>query len=306
MRVSNITSPFERKIGMMETLKLHLDCGFDAIDMSFHEMRSAVYDEVTGEGLLREMRSYVESRGAVFNQAHAPFPGVRQVTADSKPEEIAEYNEKTPRLIEKCIRMCEVLGIPQIVIHPIAFVGATKEENLALNIEHYRPFVHVAKECGVRVLVENMWGHHRDMKGRIVENVCSNGHELALYADTFVDEFSAPDNVGVLVDLGHTGLVGLNADDMIREVGGERLYGIHLHDNDFLHDNHQMPFLSQMNFEEIIKALVDVRYQGDITFEVGGAYYGRFPKELYGAANRLMFEVGDYFRRRVLSGLEAK
>ena len=297
MRVSNISGIFEPKFGMMEALKMNLDAGFDAIDISFHAKECALLALDDPTPLIQEMRSYVESRGAVINQAHARFPGIRQ----GNTPDIAEYNERTPKEIIKSIRICEQLGIAQIVIHPIAFIGATKEENLARNIEHDRPFIHVAKECGVRVLVENMWGHHRDLPGRIVENVCSNGAELALYSDTLANVLDAKDNVGVLVDVGHTGLVGLRADDMIREVGGERLYGIHLHDNDFYTDEHQMPFLSKMNFEQIIQALIDVGYKGDITFEVGKFYRG-FPDELLGAANRMMFEVGDYFRRRILAG----
>lgn len=297
MRVSNLTSIFESNFGMLEAVKMNLDAGFDAIDISFYpkDCELLALDDPTA--LIKKMRSLAEDRGAVFNQAHARFPGIRF----GNTPDIAEYNERTPKEIIKSIRICEQLGVPQIVIHPIAFPGATKEENLARNVEHYRPFVKVAKECGVRVLVENMWGHHRDLPGRIVENVCSNGRELALYSDTIADVLDAKDNVGVLVDVGHTGLVGLRADDMIREVGGERLYGIHLHDNDFYSDDHQMPFVSKMNFEEIIKSLIDVNYKGDITFEVI-KFYQRFPSELLGAANRMMFEIGDYFRRRLLAG----
>ena len=282
MRVSTPLSCIYERIGMMEATKLLIDAGFDALDMPMYRADS----EINGENrvaLAKELRAYAESRGVIWNQAHALFPTIRQ---SGTPED-EEYNIRTPRMIEENIRMCEVLGVPQIVIHPIAFVGATKEEQLEKNIHYYRPFVHVAKECGVRVLVENMWGHHRDMKGRIVENVCSNGKELALYADTFAREFSAPDNVGVLVDVGHTGLVGLRADDMIREVGGERMFGMHLHDNDFFHDTHQLPFLCNMNFEEIIKALIDIKYKGDITFEAGIFFTG-FPDALLPAAARLM------------------
>ena len=296
MRVSTPLTCIYERLGMMEATKLLIDAGFDALDMPMFHRNS----EINGENrvaLAKELRAYAESRGVIFNQAHALFPTIRQ---SGTPED-EEYNQVIPRMIEENIRLCEVLGAPQIVIHPIAFVGATKEENLEGNIRYYRPFVHVAKECGVRVLVENMWGHHRDMKGRIVENVCSNGNELAFYADTFAREFSAPDNVGVLVDVGHTGLVGLRADDMIREVGGERMFGIHLHDNDFYKDSHQLPFLCNMNFEEIIKALIDINYKGDITFEAG-TFFSKFPIELLPATARLMFEVGDYFRKRIIGG----
>ena len=65
MRVSNITSIFEAKFGMMETLKMHLDAGFDAIDVSFHTKDSVLYALEDPTSLLKEMRSYVESRGAV-------------------------------------------------------------------------------------------------------------------------------------------------------------------------------------------------------------------------------------------------
>ncbi|MBR2611865.1 MAG: hypothetical protein IKC72_02235 [Clostridia bacterium] len=60
-----------------------------------------------------------------------------------------------------------------------------------------------------------------------------------------------------------------------------------------------------MNFEEIIKALIDVNYKGDITFEAG-TFFARFPSELLPAAARMMFEVGDYFRRRVTEGILEK
>lgn len=283
--------------GFLGVAEFLIDAGFDALDMSFFLKNTEIYGD-NRLALMRELRAYVESRGAVWNQAHALFPTIRQ---GGTPED-EEYNRTTPKMIEENIRMCEVLGVPQIVIHPIAFLGANKEENLAHNIEYYRPFVHVAKECGVRVLVENMWGYHRDLPGRIVENVCSNGKELAYYADTFAHEFSAPDNVGVLVDVGHAALVGLNPDDMIREVGGERLFGLHLHDVDFYRDNHTLPYLCNLNYEAILNALVDVRYKGDITFEAGNVFKN-FPSALLPEVARLMFRVGDYFRKTVLDGI---
>lgn len=297
MRVSTPLTRIENRVGFVGALNLALDAGFDAFDMPFFLKNSEIYGENRIE-LFRELRKIAEDRGAVWNQAHALFPIIRQT---GTPED-EEYNRTTPIQIEDNIRMCEILGIPQIVIHPIAFIGASKEENLARNIEYYRPFVHVAKECGVRVLVENMWGNHRDMKGRIVENVCSNGKELAFYSDTFAHEFSAPDNVGVLVDVGHAGLVGLNCDDMIRDVGGDRLYGVHIHDNDFYHDTHTLPYLGNMNFDEMVRALIDVRYKGDITFEAG-SFFNRFPKELLPTCARLMYEVGDHFRKAVTKGI---
>ena len=130
MRVSNVTSAFEPRFGMMEALKINIDAGFDAIDLSFHAKDCALYALEDPTDLIHEMRAYVESRGAVFNQAHVLFPTVRQGDA----QDVEEYNKKIPLQIIKSIRMCQQLGVAQIVIHPIAFIGATKEENLARNI----------------------------------------------------------------------------------------------------------------------------------------------------------------------------
>ena len=82
------------------------------------------------------------------------------------------------------------------------------------------------------------------------------------------------------------------------------MFGMHLHDNDFFHDTHQLPFLCNMNFEEIIKALIDINYKGDITFEAG-VFFNGFPNELLPACARMMYEVGDYFRRRVSEGIRS-
>jgi sugar phosphate isomerase/epimerase len=68
------------------------------------------------------------------------------------------------------------------------------------------------------------------------------------------------------LDVGHSSIAGREAQDCIR-VLGKRLGALHIHDNDYLDDTHTLPGLSEMNWEEITRALADIGYEGDFTLE---------------------------------------
>ena len=53
---------------------------------------------------------------------------------------------------------------------------------------------------------------------------------------------------------------------MIHALGG-RLGALHIHDNDKLHDSHQIPFSMNIDFAPIVKALKDIDYKGYFTLE---------------------------------------
>ena len=53
---------------------------------------------------------------------------------------------------------------------------------------------------------------------------------------------------------------------MIRALGN-RLQALHIHDNDLLHDSHQIPFTMDIDFASIVKALKAINYQGWFTLE---------------------------------------
>lgn len=59
---------------------------------------------------------------------------------------------------------------------------------------------------------------------------------------------------------------GDGAVNMIKTLG-HRLKALHIHDNDRWHDNHQIPFSMDIDFEAIVKALKEIRYTGYFTLE---------------------------------------
>ena len=140
--------------------------------------------------------------------------------------------------------------------------GFIKKENAQLVTGTFEKgkIPELLSEYGVKIACENMWcgdGKRKIKRGSIF----SNPHEHARFVDEMNSEFFV-----ACLDLGHTSLDGREPQDSIR-VLGNRLGALHVHDNDYLDDMHTLPGLSEMNWEEITKALAEVNYQGDFTLE---------------------------------------
>ena len=59
---------------------------------------------------------------------------------------------------------------------------------------------------------------------------------------------------------------GDGAYNMIKALG-PRLQALHIHDNDRLGDNHQIPFSMNIDFNEVAKGLREIDYKGYLTLE---------------------------------------
>ena len=64
---------------------------------------------------------------------------------------------------------------------------------------------------------------------------------------------------------------------MIRALGN-RLKALHVHDNDRIHDSHELPFTMQIDFDGMVEALRDIGYDGYMTLEAD-CYLKRYTDE---------------------------
>ena len=74
------------------------------------------------------------------------------------------------------------------------------------------------------------------------------------------------------LDIGHAEMFshyGASAEEMIRALGS-RIGALHVHDNDKWHDTHAVPGTMDIDFDAVIRALVDIGYDGDMTLEADG------------------------------------
>ena len=258
------------------------EAGFDALDFSMfdNEPNRWIYEDGF-ENRLKAILAVAKQCGVFFNQAHAPFPSC--VVGNE------EYNRRIRPMLLRSIEAAGLLGVKNIVIHPVVFPERKKERNL----EMYNELLPTAKRAGVKIALENMWGHDRRSE-TIVPNVCSVAEELADYADSL-----DPDWFTVCLDIGHVGLVHEYEAPFIRTLGAKRLTCVHIHDNDYIHDSHTCPFTGKLPWNEIAAAFAEIGYTGDITLEADNFLLKNLPLTLYPAGLRFMAAAGRELIRMI-------
>lgn len=262
MKLSTTTSVIFHTFGYEEGIEKLAEIGFDALDMSLYaEIYKERFEENVLEKTCETLAQTAKNCGIYFNQAHAPFPSYKFLKDEKERE---EYNAKIEKKLHASIKAAGILGAEQIVVHPIDVPD--KKIQKEFNIEFYNKLVPLCKEYNIKISLENMWGHSQVDGSRIVPNVCSYARDLADYYEAL-----DPKYFNVCLDLGHCGLVGEAAENAIRELGHDRLHALHVHDNDHKNDLHTFPYFGKMNWQEITKALADIDYTGDFTYEVCGS-----------------------------------
>lgn len=273
MIISTQTDNTAKKFSLTDTVRLISQAGFDALDFSMFDNEENKWLFSDGfEKKLDEAKKTADEYGVFFNQAHAPFPSMS--LTDEK------YNaEIRPKLI-RAIEAAGILGVKNIVVHPVCFPEDKKEKNLRL----YNELLPYAKAANVKIALENMWGRDK-RRGVISPNVCSVAEELADYYDSLDPEWFS-----ICLDIGHIGLVGEYEYDFIKALGGKRLTCLHVHDNDYVHDSHMAPFTMRLPWDDIAKALNEINYSGDLTLEADN-FLLNLPAELYPAGLKFLYET---------------
>lgn len=264
MKISTSIDNSAALVGEEKTLELLAKAGFDAWDFSMFEM--CKYD--WGKGMLlpnphplagdnylafaRKLKQIGLDNGMVCNQSHAPFP--------TSCAAIRAY-------YKRAIECTAEAGGEICIIHPDN--NKSPEENA----EMYFELLDFAKEHNVKIATENMWNWDND-KGHSCFAACATPESFNAHLDAVNDEFLV-----ACLDIGHAEMKGsdTSAAEMVKALGS-RLKALHIHDNDKLHDSHQIPFSMDIDFVPIAKALKEINYQGYFTLECGN-YLETFDKD---------------------------
>ena len=270
------------RLGLMEGVKLLFDSGFPALDLTLYKNNEYIF-ESGYKTTAKELMRLAESRGGVFNQAHAPFGG--------------GYDNYVTNLIPTFPRVFEfagLLGVKQLIVHPLVKYRhyGHEREHFDMNMEFYSSLVPYSKDTGVKIAIENMWGRH-PVTGRICDSVCSDPDELSRYYDAL----DMPDVFTVCLDLGHVAITGREPERAISAVG-HRLGAIHAHDVDYMTDTHTLPGLGGINWTEVISALAAVGYSGEFTLEIDN-FAKNFDDEYLPVAFKFAADTARYLTQKL-------
>ena len=290
MIISTTTDWFAKKFGEHDAVKYLSKVGFNAFDYSMFNVLG--YNGTLTHPIMRsDYREYAQSlrktadeNNITCNQAHAPFPSYIPNPNDDQEK----YNEIILPAIVRAMEVSAILGAKNIIVHPITLDDSKKQKDM--NLEFYNKLLPYCKKFNIKIALENMWGWD-DEHNKVTPAVCSTGAEFADYLDSLDKAWFV-----ACIDVGHGEMQGAgdSTTELIYALGRDRLKALHIHDNDKIHDSHTLPFIGKINWDAIMKALKDINYDGDFTFEADSFLIG-FPPELYLSAASLMFDVGRYF-----------
>ena len=275
MKLSTTSGELAKFFGFEKTVDILADAGYDCID--FSQFDEYVYGREYSKEFFVNLRKYAEDKGVSFNQSHAPY------SSSYKDE---EKTKKRFTEITEGIKRASYLGVKNIIVHPCQHLTYAQKGSPEIlfeyNMEFYKKLIPYCEEYGIKVALENMWQH----TGMINHSTCSRPEEFVRYLDEHNNDCFV-----ACLDIGHAALVREDIPEFIKALGNKRLQCLHVHDVDGTNDSHTLPYFGVIEWEKVMKALAEIGYTGDLTFEADEFLRG-MPSELYADGEKLMAKVG--------------
>lgn len=255
MKISTETESVKRYTGDEKAIEYIAKAGFDAFDFSMYDI-AKVANWTTGElaygttpisgddylKYARSLKKVADDCGIYCNQTHSVFP---------------TQNPKIEKFVKRTIECTKELGAKICVVHPLSMSPVED------NVKYYSELLPFAKEYGVKIATENMWAWSNELH-HATPAACSPHGEFLELLEKVNDEYLI-----ACLDIGHAEMLrqsDTSAVEMVKALG-KHLKALHIHDNDQLHDSHQIPFSMNIDFEPIMKALKEINYSGEFTLE---------------------------------------
>ena len=287
MRIVTQTEALSERFGDQRAVEIICQSGFGGIDYSmfFLNNEKCALAEEDWRDYLKPVKATADRYSVPFTQSHCPFPTAKK--------DDSAYNKFMLERTKRAFEASAYLGVEIMVVHPVTYdpEGTDFEVNYKL-YQQLKPF---AEETGVKIALENMWrGRERKITDILSKKdepdfapgACGTGKDFR----QMLDMLNSPLFVACL-DIGHCGMVGEDPAEMIRTIGGKHLKALHVHDNDNLRDAHIFPFNGTVNWKKVTKALAEINYTGNLTFEADNTLKKQ-PEALLPISAKYLHDIG--------------
>lgn len=271
----------KQPISYIECLHMCSKVGYKVMDMNFCgavNESSEVYGD-DWERVIERIGEEAQALGIEFSQCHLPFYNV----IDDRFPDRELYEKMVARTMEASAR----LDVKWAVLHAGTAIWDNRSVKVSKeqNIKYFTPVIEKAAKYNLGIAIENMadfpaGGYPRRRFTANVEELCD-----------LVDSLKA-DNVGVCWDFGHANLTGCDQVQSLKYVGN-RLKAVHVDDNLGIYDDHVAPFHGNIDWKPIMKALKQINYTGDFTYEIHNSTH-KLPDALREASLKYTFDIGQY------------
>lgn len=185
-------------------------------------------ENIDTDGIKERQPELALKNGLLIENVHLPFKEINDLWLDNINGD--EYE----KLIINNIRQCENFQIPTVVIHLTEGNNPPPVSEIGLN--------------RIKKMVD------------IAENLRKSEH-----MDCAFQEISSS-KLGLCYDSGHNNCFTPKRDFLKQY--GDRLFALHLHDNDGIDDLHMIPFDGNIEWYKIKSQIEDICYKGHISLEV--------------------------------------
>ena len=225
--------------------------------------------------------------GMTIDQVHAPYNFYAHQPLDI-------FQEQLKRSIAAAKRM----GASYLVFHGDEYHpkrGEPYDAELALKTvyEIFAPHIENTLKSGITPVFENAFEDHHRVPPTERSHFCGELPELLALLDRFNDP-----RIGCCWDFGH-GKLAMGTDERHAEAirtMGKRIVCTHIHDNYYKKDLHLPPFMGEANWELLMKALKDIGYSGNLTFEIG---YSLLEERLVPSFMENLFRTADILKEMI-------
>ena len=271
-------------LGTEEAFRQIRKAGYDCVDVSYYGI-DPYDDPLLNDGYIeyaKKLRGVLDEIGLECNQAHA------SMVFDNEHGTPFDVSYPSYRAVVRSMESASILGAKQIIVHPVAIHGALYSDPVEeYNLGFYRSLIPYCEKFNIKVAVENLYNTDSKRNGYI-NHRCGTPRMLA----RMIERLDSP-WITACVDLGHAAILGFEPQDFLTEMPKGMVTALHIHDTDYIHDSHQLPYLANHDWEKIMKALKDTGYGGDFTFELT-SFNRAFPKELIPDALKFSHAVGRH------------
>ena len=248
-----VAGNYNEDTDVIKTIDAIKEAGFKNVFIQWYDKEWDISQE--------EQLKYIREIGLNVVFAHLGYQNMNDILVE------CEEGEALVERYKNDIKVCKENNISLVIMH-------LTRKNIAplyneIGLERIRKIVDYAKELGVKVAFENT-----KIKG---------------YLEYIFDNIKN-DNIGICYDAGHC---HAHFDDEFDfERFRDKIFAVHLHDNDKTSDQHLLPFDGTINWEKVIKDLVQSGYEGPITLEL--CYRNEYLKD----------NITDFYRKGFVSGLK--
>ncbi len=227
--IAVVVSNDNKEVSVIDTINAIKKAGFKNVFIQWYNKEWTPTQE--------EQLKYIREKKLNVIFAHLGYKNINDIWLP---------NEDGDRLVDtykKDIKTCKDNNIPMVIMHLTSKSEAPMYNEIGL--KRLQDIVDYADSLNVKVAFENT-----KIKG---------------YLDYVIENINNK-NVGICFDSGH--YHAHFDDDLDFNKFKNRIFAIHLHDNDKSEDQHLIPFDGTLDWEKVIKNLKESNYNGPITMEL--------------------------------------